>query len=79
MGTKETMMQLAPDVPFPWTFGEGARKDCIVDANGDPIALFYGPHKDRMQAMQAVIVAVNTLAGYKAEIEAPNSGDQRPA
>lgn len=68
----ETMKQLAPDVPFPWQFGDAHYPDCIMDADGAPIAQFFGPNKDRLQAMQTVIVAVNTLAGYKAEIVPAN-------
>jgi len=73
MGTKETMMQLAPDVPFPWRLGEGIDAHLIFDAKGDPIAEFYGPAKERAQAMSAVVCAVNTLAGYRAEIVPPNN------
>ena len=68
MGMQETMKGLAPDVPFPWSMGEGERAHEIVDANGDPICTFYGPDSERRQAMAAVVVAVNTLAGFKAEI-----------
>lgn len=68
MSNEQTMKELAPDVPFPWSIGEGEAADTLLDADGNPIAQFYGPDNDRKQAMMAVVVAVNTLAGYRAEI-----------
>ena len=68
MSTEQTMKDLAPDVPFPWSIGEGDAADTLFDADGNPIARFYGPDSDRRQAMMATISAVNTLAGYRAEI-----------
>ena len=70
MSTEQTMKELAPDIPFPWSIGEGEHGDTIFDADGFPIAQFYGPADERRQAMMATICAVNTLAGYKAEITA---------
>lgn len=67
MSTEQMMNELAPDVPFPWSMGDGAKSDILFDADSNPIAQFYGPDYHRKQAMMAVICAVNTLAGYTAE------------
>lgn len=66
MSTEQMMKELATDVPFPWSIGEGRQSHQILDANGDPVAQFYGPSNERHQAMMATIFAVNTLAGITA-------------
>lgn len=69
MSTEQTMNRLAPDARFPWSFGEGDKCNSILDADGDPVAVFPGLDSElRRQRMAAVICAVNTLAGYRAEI-----------
>lgn len=70
MTATEIFKSLVPDVPLPWSCGAGADDDKIVDADGCVIAQFYGPERDARQAMLAVICAVNTCAGYKAELPA---------
>lgn len=45
-------------VPPPWSI-DPMSPHTLLDANGDPIAQFYGPDADRKQAMAAVMRLVN--------------------
>jgi hypothetical protein len=67
--TQQTMDEMLGDLaPLPWSIGAAPDDDCIVDANNMLVATVNRDHPAAQQCMTALVCAVNTLAGYKAEV-----------
>lgn len=57
--------------PLPWTEGYGRAKWSIIDATGMTVCSFDGSAPESKKLMAAIIVAVNTCGGFRAEFATP--------
>lgn len=67
MTTREQFQSLAPDAPLPWE-EHPHRKGLILDANGEDVCWVDGSDPNWRGIAAMIIVAVNTCAGFKAEL-----------
>jgi len=66
--------EMVKDAPLPWDVGTGLERWSIVDANGDSVCCFDGSAPESKMLMVAVIVAVNTCGGFRAEVAEKDAG-----